>query len=255
MQAMFSALRAGRDLDHAGIRYSRDEMHDLLCAWIPAEIIVMRACAAGPSVVIAAPHVSFDNWTQYFANRVAADLKCGEVIARNFRDDDGGVMPISIGRHIHVNRPTESTRKGGAERQTDRARQVFEQYRVALGHAGRALPLDLLIELHGHRQHTRMEVATYGLTLDEARRCRDAYEKLREATPGLPDIAIEPLDVLQFTARQAKELGSLREENCRRALHIEIPRTCREDERARSAFRPLLADWLSFCVTELAPQS
>lgn len=252
IQAMFAALRDGSGCEVAGEQLSGDRLRERLREWIPAEVIVMRQCPGGKSVVIAAPHVSFDNWTQYYANRLAKDLDCGEVIARNFRDDDGGTMPASIGRHIHVNRPTESSRKGAAEHETPRAHEAFADYCAALAQADGGLPLKLLIELHGHHRTSALEVATVGLSDEDAVKMQSAYKRIAEREGNVPVLAIEPLHALRFTASQAKSIGSLRPAICARALHLELPRSCREHEQARSRFRPLLAEWLGECVHVLA---
>ncbi|NUO18539.1 hypothetical protein HUU59_03740 [bacterium] len=231
-----------------GRTYLKLEMQELLQEWIPATVEVKRVCGESEGIVVAAPHVSFDNWTEYFANRLAFDLNCGQVLARNFRDEDGGLIPVSIGRHLHVNRPTESKRKGGAERETPRAIAAFHKYRSALHDAGRIMPLALLIELHGHRKHESLEVATSGITESEAKALKDSYEQLASTDLRLPKLAIEPLDTLHYNAKGAKAQGSLSPKVCRYGLHVEIPRVCRENEDARSRFRPVLSEWTNRCI-------
>ncbi len=234
---------------------SHHEIRELLQEWIPTGVFVKRRCDRTPSVVVAAPHVSFDNWTEYYANRVAHDLNCGEVLAKNFRDEDGGQIPVSIGRHIHVNRPTESKRRGEAEGVTPRAQAVFLQYREALAEAGGQQPLDLLIELHGHRRNLRLEVATVGINQNVAAELKDAYQNLATGNAALPHLYIEPLDKLRFSARRAKQNGSLTSGVCRAGLHIEIPRFCRENETARRSFRPILSTWLLACIETQATRT
>ncbi len=236
-----------------GRSYAKADMQRLLQEWIPTSIVVKRVSEPDSAIVIAAPHVSFDNWTEYFANRVAYDLKCGEVLAKNFRDDDGGLIPCSIGRHIHVNRPTESKRKGGVEHETPRAMAAFQKYRSALHEAGGMMPLMLLIELHGHRKHGRLEVATTGIDALAAKAMKEAYEALFSDGDVLPELAIEPLDELRFNAQRTKANGAMSHSVCRAALHVEIPRSCRESETARERFRPILSSWLSMCIATINP--
>ncbi len=255
MREMFAALANKVDLLTAsdGRTYPKAEMQRLLQEWIPTNVVVKRICALDEGIVVAAPHVSFDNWTEYFANRLAYDLNCGQVLAKNFRDDGGGTIPVSIGRHIHVNRPTESKRKGGVEHETPRAMAAFQKYRSALHEAGRIMPLTLLIELHGHRRHTKLEVATTGISATQAAQIKRCYAELSEVDLRLPELAIEPLDEIRFTAQGTKANGSLAPKICRVALHIEIPRYCREDEDARSRFRPVLSEWLKRSIETLLP--
>ncbi|MBK6765751.1 MAG: hypothetical protein IPG71_05270 [bacterium] len=250
-RALIHALRERRDSFEApdGRRYSRQDMQARLRELIAADLIVMRTCSLSAAIVVAAPHVSFDNWTQYYANRVAPALQAGEVLARNFRDEDGSKIPVSIGRHLHVNRPTESERRGGREFESDRARAVHADYIGALVQAGGKAPLDLLIELHGHHRHTVLEAATTGISEAEARVILDAYRAATGNQTGSPELHIEPLHELRYAARSAKELGSLRDSVCRRALHLELPRQCRDTAANREAFQPILTEWLRSCMT------
>ncbi len=255
MREMFAALANKVDPLTAtdGKTYPKAEIQRLLQEWIPTTVLVKRICSLDEGIVVAAPHVSFDNWTEYFANRLAYDLNCGQVLAKNFRDDDSGAIPTSIGRHIHVNRPTESKRKGGVEHETPRAMAAFQKYRSALHEAGRIMPLTFLIELHGHRRHTKLEVATTGISAALAAKLKQTYFELSQVDLRMPEIAIEPLDELRFTAQGTKANGSLAAKICRMALHIEIPRSCRENEDARSRFRPVLSEWLRQSIEILLP--
>ncbi|MCB1059730.1 MAG: hypothetical protein KDB65_05845 [Calditrichaeota bacterium] len=254
---MLAALKNGDTVLAAsdGRTYSHKEMQGRLVEWIPTSIEAKRVCELSSAVVVAAPHVSFDNWAEYFANRLAHDLRCGEVLAKNFRDEDGGKIPVSIGRHIHVNRPSESSKRGGRERETDRALRVFEEYRAALFAAGQNSPLDLLIEIHGHRRHLKLEVATAGVDEHTARELMQTYLGLTSDDSRQPQIAIEPIDRLKFSAKRAKEHGSLHPSVCKAALHIEIPRVCRENEEARGRFRPVLSSWLKSCIKLLTART
>jgi hypothetical protein len=254
---MFAALKNGETIFAAsdGRTYSHKEMQSHLAESIPTSIEVKRLCELNRAVVVAAPHVSFDNWAEYFANRLAHDLNCGEVLAKNFRDEDGGKIPFSIGRHIHVNRPTESLKRGGRERETDRARTAFEDYRTGLFTAGGKSPLDLLIEIHGHRRHLKLEVAATGIDKRIAQELNLAYNDAARSVSASPQLAIEPLDKLRFTAQRAKQNGSLHSSVCNAALHIEIPRSCRENEEVRSAFRPVLSNWLRTAIEIITAQA
>lgn len=234
-----------------GRLYYSQDMQSRLRELIVADVLVMRKCSLPIGMVIAAPHVSFDNWTQFYANRLAPALQAGEVLARNFRDEDGGTIPVSIGRHIHVNRPTESERRGGREFESERARAVHEEYLEALHTAGGRKPLDLLIELHGHHGHNALEVATTGITSVAASEMLSAYSIAKGDLLGYPDLRIEPLHEVRYAARAAKETGSLRSGVCSHSLHIELPRQCRDSAKNRDAFLPVLQEWLRRCVSAI----
>jgi hypothetical protein len=218
-----------------GRRLSREQARELLLELIPAVIEIRGVCRRAAAAVAAAPHVSFDNWSEYFCNRIARKLRIGWVVARNFRDQHAQTIPISIGRHVHVNRPTESDGPGHDERETERAREVHRRYLSALAKAsGRAeLPLDVLVELHSHHRTPDLEIATAGLTVEEARELAEEYERRRIKHPALPELRIAPLHTLRLTADNARREGSIRTGVARVALHIEVPREARQNESAR----------------------
>lgn len=230
----------------AGERITREQARALLREMIPAHIDIKDVCSLPQAVVVAAPHAGFDNWAEYFCNRAARALGAGRVLAFNYRDQDRRAIPASIDRHLHVNRPTESRRPGGPERETDRARRVFEDYIAALNRAGgtRGLPLDMLIEFHSQRRTPLLEVATLGVTADDARRLESGYLARRAADSDLPELAIEPLHSLTLAAAPTKQCGSLRLEITRRALHVEVPRGARVDEELRHRVNLALIDLL-----------
>jgi hypothetical protein len=218
-----------------GRRLSREQVRELLQELIPATIEVRGVCRRSIAAVAAAPHVSFDNWSEYFCNRIARRLRIGWVVAKNFRDQHSLTIPIFIGRHIHVNRPSESDGPGQAERETERARDVHQRYLSALAEAaGRSvLPIDLLIELHSHHRMPDLEIATAGLTAELARELVEVYERRRVKRPLLPELKIAPLHTLRLTADNARREGSIRTDVARVALHVEVPREARQNDPAR----------------------
>jgi len=220
-----------------GKKLTRAEARTLVQELIPARIETRGVCEGSLAVVAAAPHVSFDNWSEYFCNRVAQRYHIGWVVARNFRDQDPHTIPAAIGRHIHVNRPMESEGPGRIERVTERAQEIHRQYLDALAEASgkSALPLDLLIEFHAHHRTPLLEIATQGIERDLAAQIADWYAVSRARLPMIPEIAIEPLHTVRMTAEGTKQFGSLRAEVSRRTLHIEIPRSSRRDDLGRRA--------------------
>lgn len=220
-----------------GKSLSREEARAMAQELVPARIEVRGVCTVPLVTVIAAPHVSFDNWSEYFCNRVAQRFRTGWVVAKNYRDQDPHTIPAPIGRHVHVNRPTESAGPGRMESGTERAIKVHQEYLVALAEAsGRnRLPLDLLIEFHSHHRTPYLEIATTGLERELAEEIFNSYARTRSTLPMLPEMQIEPLHVVRMTADGTKQLGSMRPEVARRALHIEVPRSARRDDLGRRA--------------------
>ncbi len=246
LKTQLFAFLAGDEVEFRtiGRTLSREDARELLCELIPAEIQVRGVCTLSQAVVVAAPHVSFDNWSEYFCNRVARKYRTGWVVAKNFRDLHPHTIPVSIGRHLHVNRPTESVRPGGAEQTTDRARQTHQDYLAALTQAsGRSvLPLDALIEFHSQQRTPDFEIATTGVNSELAELLVNCYEKIRLQEERLPELRIEPLHEVMFKAESTKQIGSMRLEVTRCALHIEIPREMRRTDPDRSlACKAMLA--------------
>jgi hypothetical protein len=223
------------ELKVLGGRLTREDARRILQELIPARVEVRGVCTGPLAAVAAAPHVSFDNWSEYFCNRVARRLRIGWVVAKNFRDQHGPTIPVSIGRHIHVNRPTESIRYGADERETPRSRAAFEEYLAAIARAsGRSrLPVDLLIEFHSHHRTPFLEIATSGLGAEAADVLLDRWNGARTKWPSLPELKMEPLHDLSLTAEGAKWRGSIRSEVAGLALHVEIPREARQSDESR----------------------
>jgi hypothetical protein len=239
----------------SGRRLTRDEARQHLQELLPAEVQVRGVCTLPHAVVAAAPHVHFDHWSEYFCNRVARKLKTGWVVALNFRDGDSQTIPGSIGRHLHVNRPFESSRPGSIEYESERARGVYDQYIAALRAAsGRdSLPLDLLIEFHAHHRTPCLEIAAAGLNTESAQAIVARYEQERARRPLMPELRLEPLHDVRLKADTTKRAGSMQPAVTRCALHIEIPREARQAEEHRQALLFALLRLLGPLVD--APQS
>lgn len=239
-----------------GIEISSQSAREILQELIPASIEVRGVCSRSVAVVAAAPHTRFDNWSEYFCNRAASKLGLGRVIATNYRDQDGKRIPVSIGRHIHVNRPFESDGPGELERETTRAREIHEKYLAALRQAsGReTLPMDLLVEFHSQRQTPFLEIATTGLPRELAQVLSEVYRDRRASEPLLPELRIEPLHELQWRAEMAKARGSLRPEVTAHGMHVEIPRNTRRAETFRAACSAALVAMIASLLERLESQ-
>ena len=196
-----------------------------------------------PGLVIGAPHGRSDAGTDRISVELARQTGFGLVVA-TYADLDSG-------RRLNVNRPTEGVQGASPsdEVATAEARQAYEAYVGRVKDVAQG-PLSVYVELHGNgRQETagRIEIATVGVSREEAWRLRTLLELIRDAhlggKPEVPrlDVLVEPLDRLYYTASAVKQVGILRLPQ--RAIHIELPRAARTS--GREAYTDVLADFLS----------
>jgi hypothetical protein len=182
-----------------------------------------------PGVVIGAPHGTSDRATDNISRDLARLTGFGLVVATGFSHLDAD------GRRFNV-----------------------EVYRRHVDAAAQG-PLLLYVEVHGNagsESAGRVEIATVGLSRDDAWRLKTLFELIRDArlgeavdTPRL-DVWIESLDPLRYTALAAKQSGMLAASG--RALHIELPRVARTS--SREVYAGLLGDWLIQSAAFLMPR-
>ncbi len=202
--------------------------------------------------VIGVPHGTTDIATDAIGLELARLTGYGVVVAVGFGKLD------AEGRRYNVNRPTESVpgTPPSAEGASPEARRVYEAYDRSVTETAQG-PLRWYIEIHGNGQQDsagRMEIATVGLSRDEAWRLKTLLEIIRDAhlrsQPDVPrlDILVEPVDTLRYTASQAKAGGPLGRSE--KALHIELPRAARTTYL--HAYTAMLADFLTQSADLLA---
>lgn len=131
---------------------------------------------------------------------------------------------------------------------TGDARRVDDAYERRVLEAARGR-LTFYAEIHGNDRREaagRIEIATVGVDLDEARRlrtllelCRDAHLRAQPRVPRL-QARVEPADPLGDAASGAQRDGIFHLPE--RALHIELPRAARQDWR--EVYTAILADFL-----------
>ena len=220
----------------------------------PAVTGSVRVEKGRPGLVIAAPHGTSDIATDAMGHDLAKLTGFGLVVVTGYSNLDGD------GRRYNVNRPTESV-PGAATRlevETAAARQVYQAYRRQVAEAAQG-PLRLYVEVHGNARAEsagRMEIATVGVSRDDAWRLKTLLELIRDSrvpvegdVPRL-DVWIEPQDPLLYTASAAKQLGVLGQAPL--ALHIELPRLARTTHR--EAYTTVLADFLIQSAALLLPR-
>jgi hypothetical protein len=182
-------------------------------------------------VIIAAPHGTYDIRTDVLVKDVARIIGAGYIVARGFSSGTS---------RVNVNRPTEGAgRTCERERHTERARDVYDHYVRLIGKSCDGKSLRLYVEVHGHTSIpflNRLEIATTGITMEEARRLKERFpaflaqaKALYPAYPEL-DIRIEPIDKVYFGAGCNKKIGYISTRHMDRALHMEIPRSARTTE-------------------------
>lgn len=197
-----------------------------------------------PGYVIGAPHGTTDSATDLIGLDLARSTGFSAVVATGFGKLD------AEGRRYNVNRPTESVAGDSprAEGETEAARRVYEAYGRSVAEAAQG-PLRLYVEVHGngHQDTTgRVEIATVGLSKEDAWRLKTLLELVRDAhLRGMPEaprleILVEPVDTLRYTASASKSGGLLGRSE--KALHIELPKAARTTYR--DAYTAMLGDFL-----------
>jgi hypothetical protein len=171
-------------------------------------------------VVIAAPHGTFDEHTGELVRRVSYRTGLAAVIANGFTPTE------TPGWRINVNRPSERHYPGGGiEIGSRRAKAVYDSFREAVLKASQG-ELKLYLDIHQNGMQRDIEVATVGISAEEARRIKKIYREVRDSvlkSMSLPavDLRIEPIDEIEIGAWPAKAYGILG--LAKKSLHFELP--------------------------------
>ncbi len=191
-------------------------------------------------VVIGAPHGTFDEYTAEVVKRISFRTGIAAVIAKGFTPTETG------GLRINVNRPTEKYPGGEFEFTSSRARSVYDNFKEAVLQASEG-GLDLYIDVHQNGRQKNVEVATVGISSNEARAIKKLYREIRGQTleglaaPAPVDLLIEPVDTIEIGAWPAKAQGILGE--AKKSLHFELPLYGTLDNaQAREAYTRILGD-------------
>lgn len=212
---------------------------------VPAAKGLFEIQRGRPGLVIGAPHGTSDSATDVIGRELARLTGFSLVVATGFSHLDAD------GRRFNVNRPTESVPGTAArlEGETEAAREVYLAYRHRVEEAAQG-PLRFYVEVHGNGRKEsagRVEIATVGLSKDEAWRLKTLLELIRDARLGGQDdtprleVWVESHDPIWYTASAAKQSGVLA--TSERALHIELPKAARTTYR--EAYTQVLADFLT----------
>jgi hypothetical protein len=212
---------------HNSQNHASDRVAELTHSLPPVAVLRFGEIEVIPSLgriggtVVSAPHGSFDVHTAQVVRHICAGARLAGVIATGFTPANTG-----DGWRINVNRPSERhVALTLREARTGRARVVFEQFKKStLAAAGGKL--DLYVEIH-QNSGARIEVASVGISRNEARLIKNTFVSVRDQTLGgrrdiaVVDLAIEPLDELEVGAWPAKADGILK--LATKSLHFELP--------------------------------
>jgi hypothetical protein len=196
-----------------------------------------------PGIVIGSPHGSFDEYTAEFATRVSHRTGFAAVVARGFTPAEAN------GWRINVNRPTEKTfTSTPKERRSERAERVYQAYRSFVLEAAHERLL-LYVDIHQYAPGKKIQVATSGVSMEEARFIKTAYQNIRDRivkqTSGIQavDLDIEPLDGVEMRALAAKSYGILA--LAKKSLHFELPaRNLLDSPQARATYAIIVSELL-----------
>jgi len=196
---------------------------------------------AVPGVVIAAPHGSFDWYTAELVEELSDQTAISAVITRGFTPTE------CSGWRINVNRPTERRYPTDTiERKTDRAGEVYQRFKEVVLRAGGGR-LDTYIEMHQNGSEPNIDVATLGISREEAIEIKNAYREIRDRvlseSSDLPkvNLVIEPVDQVAIGAWAAKDHGILR--LSKSSFHFELPaQRVFYRKRTRRAYTEILSE-------------
>jgi hypothetical protein len=183
------------------------------------ELIESRKRLSG--VVLGAPHGSFDEHTAEIVKRVSYRTGLAAVIAKGFTPTEAG------GWRINVNRPTEKMFPSeDLELHSRRARQVYNAFKELVLEAS-AGDLKLYVDIHQYNTDNEIQVATVGISREEAKIIKQLYDEIRDRIlrthSDIPAVTllIEPLDAIEIGAWAAKAGGILG--LAQKSLHFELP--------------------------------
>ncbi|HZD41578.1 MAG TPA: hypothetical protein VE131_12710, partial [Terriglobales bacterium] len=191
-------------------------------------------------MVVGAPHGTFDEYTAEMVKQICIRTGLPAVVAKGFSPTEGD------GWRINVNRPTERRYPSGEiEMETERARRVYSSFKQLVLAAAQG-PLLLYVDIHQNGREPNIQVATLGVSKQQAQVVKNEYRKIRDRIlrdkPDLEavDLLIEPIDSVEIGAWAAKTNGILRVS--RMSLHIELPAyRVLQSSRSRGAYTEILA--------------
>lgn len=194
-------------------------------------------------VVIGAPHGKTDPHSDAIAHAISNRTGAGLVIAYGFKSKRLGVsQPLVRSRPYPL---SASSRRGS----------VFREYRNVLRKAAKG-ETDLYIGVHRSEKREvadRIEVATSGLTFEEAMALKEAYAQIRDGliagrkAPRI-EMAIEPLERISWRVSGVKHHGVLL--IAEKGLNIRLPQSFSSDSE-EGLYAEILSRWVDEAIVVL----
>lgn len=196
-------------------------------------------------VVIGAPHGRVDPDSDILATALSDRTGAGLVIAYGFKS-----KRLSVTQPIVSSRPYPTSSSSPLERGS-----VFRDYKRILRRAARGR-LSLYVGIHrsGESEASdRIEVATSGLTFEEAGALKEAYDQIRDqiiAGREAPSLimAIEPLDRISWRVSGVKHHGVLL--IAEKGVNIRLPQFS-ASEPTEELYTEILSQWVDKVITFL----
>lgn len=193
-------------------------------------------------IVIGSPHGSYDEYTAELVQQISHQTGLPAVISSGFTPTEAG------GWRINVNRPTEKSYLAPEfEIHSQRSQDVYRTYKDLVIKAARG-ELALYFDIHQYGGR-RIQVATVGIPLEQAREIKRIYLKIRDrvlvnsSDVDLVQLLIEPLDAIEIGAWPAKAQGIL--SVAKKSLHFELPLyTLFRTEKSHGLYAQILSELL-----------
>jgi hypothetical protein len=195
---------------------------------------------ATQGIVIGSPHGSYDEYTAELVQQISHQTGLPAVISSGFTPTEAG------GWRINVNRPTEKTYWAPEfEIHSQRSQDAYRTYKDLVFKAATG-ELALYFDIHQYGGR-RIQVATVGIALRQAREIKKSYQTIRDRIllnnpdVDLVQLSIEPLDAIEIGAWSAKAHGIL--SVAKKSLHFELPLyTLFRTEKSRGVYAKILAE-------------
>ncbi|MBI2987426.1 MAG: hypothetical protein HYY45_11725 [Deltaproteobacteria bacterium] len=194
-------------------------------------------------VVVGAPHGRTDRYSDRLARAISDRTGAGLAIAYGFRS-----------KRISVNQPIVRSGAYSTSWNFPQRGSVFREYKKVLRRAAKG-EIDLYIGVHrwGTGEADRIEVATSGLTFEEAMILKETYARIRDElvpkgqAPRL-EMAIEPIERISWRVSGVKHHGVLL--IAEKGLNIRLPQFFSSDSGER-LYAEILSRWVGQVIVVL----
>lgn len=204
-----------------------------------------RESAGRDGVVIGAPHGATERGANRLAKAISERTGAGLVVAYGFKS-----RRLSVTQPLVTSRPYPSEASGAFERVS-----VFREYRRMLRMAARGT-LELYLGIRNTDEPEladRIEVATSGLTHEEARAVKESYLRIRDRmTDGNGGaklaLMIEPADRISWRTAGVKHHGVLL--YAERGMNLRVPSSL-HGKPLEAIYGEILGQWIDEVIGHL----